>query len=275
MIDVKRCLNRSLLVALMGLGLGCGRVKEVYQGPTPKHSPLINWPKASEDRPVEHPVWIRGEVDMHMTRFFGVDELATASQAEGQEPLIKMADGAVLKNAILGYPAADGIHCKGSCTLINVWWERVGEDAATFRGQTDDDTMNVIGGGASGARDKVFQNNGRGTMHIKDFYVEWFGKLYRSCGNCSVQTSRGVIVENVTAIAGDDSEALVGINVNFGDYADFRGQNVVYDPTGKLSMCQVYEGNSKGDEPRKIGAGKNSAFCRNVDDVNVRQGWDG
>ena len=33
--------------------------------------------------------------------------------------------------------------------------------------------MVIIGGGASGARDKVFQSNGRGTMHIKDFYVEW------------------------------------------------------------------------------------------------------
>ena len=43
------------------------------------------------------------------------------------------------RNCLLGTddgrgPAADGVHCKGSCTLRNVWWQDVGEDAATFKG---------------------------------------------------------------------------------------------------------------------------------------------
>jgi len=39
--------------------------------------------------------------------------------------------------------------------LKNVWWERVGEDAATFRGQQPDDVMLVDRGGASGAKTGV------------------------------------------------------------------------------------------------------------------------
>ncbi|WP_413230240.1 pectate lyase [Kitasatospora herbaricolor] len=45
--------------------------------------------------------------------------------------MLEPADGAVLQNVVLGDPAADGVHCNGSCTLKNVWWDNVGEDAAT------------------------------------------------------------------------------------------------------------------------------------------------
>ncbi len=49
---------------------------------------------------------------------------------------------------IIGAPAADGVHCKGSCTLQNVWWEEVGEDAATVRGSSSSNVYTVSGGGA-------------------------------------------------------------------------------------------------------------------------------
>jgi len=247
-----------------------------YLGPKPAPSPLVKWPVATRSRAVAHPIWVTGEYDGELTRFYGVDDLGTASQDENQEPLFELGDGAVLSNVILGQPAADGIHCRGSCTLNNVWWERVGEDAATFRGKTEDDVMLVNGGGASGAVDKVFQSNGRGTMIIRNFYVESFGKLYRSCGNCSVQGKRTVIIENVTAVAGPTTASLVGVNVNYGDVAEFRGTTTFYDPKQKAPICLKYEGNAIGSEPVKLGSGADSTSCKYTpDNVVVRTTLDG
>ena len=58
-------------------------------------------------------------------------------------------DGATIKNVILSKAQAEGIHCRGACTLENVWWEDVCEDAATFK-QPAGKTSYVIGGGAKG-----------------------------------------------------------------------------------------------------------------------------
>lgn len=246
-----------------------------YLGPKPAPSPLVNWPVATANRSVAHPIWITGEYDGKLTRYYGVDDLGTSSQDENQEPLFLLADGAVLSNVILGQPAADGIHCRGSCTLRNVWWERVGEDAATFRGKTEDDVMLVDGGGASGAVDKVFQSNGRGTMIIRNFYVESFGKLYRSCGNCSAQSKRTVIIENVTAIAGPTTASLVGVNVNYGDVAEFRGKSIFYDPKEK-PICLKYEGNAIGSEPIKLGSGADGASCKySPANIEVKSRYEG
>lgn len=44
----------------------------------------------------------------------------------------------------------------------------------------------MIGGGAYHASDKVVQHNGCGTVNIINFYVNDYGKLYRSCGNVSI-----------------------------------------------------------------------------------------
>ena len=52
--------------------------------------------------------------------------------------------------------------------------------------------MTIDTGGAKGATDKVFQHNGPGTMIIRNFCAQDFGKLYRSCGNCSSQYARHV-----------------------------------------------------------------------------------
>jgi hypothetical protein len=244
-----------------------------YGGAKAVASPLVNWPKATDDKPVSQTIKVAGTFDGEMARFFGVDALGTFDQNETQQPLFKLSEGAVLTNVILGHPAADGVHCKGSCTLRNVWWENVGEDAATFRGASPTDMMLVDGGGASGARDKVFQSNRQGTVHIKNFYVEWFGKLFRSCGNCSQQSPRHVIVENVTAVAGENAKTLAGINVNYGDTAEFRGQNVVYDASGgKFATCLTYEGTSNNsNEPKQLGAGTDGAHCKNLNaNVAVR-----
>jgi hypothetical protein len=70
--------------------------------------------------------------------FATTSPLSTAgdgSQDEGQDPIFESADGAVPKNVIIGVPGADGVHCKHSCMLRNMWWLDVGEDAAGVKGR--------------------------------------------------------------------------------------------------------------------------------------------
>jgi hypothetical protein len=86
-------------------------------------------------------------------------------------------------------------------------------DAATFKQSSG--TSFIIGGGAKKASDKVMQHNGGGTVHIKDFYAEDVGKLYRSCGNCeNNKKGRSVIVEN--SHVSNIKACAVGVNGNFG-----------------------------------------------------------
>jgi len=61
-------------------------------------------------------------------------------------------NGAVLKNAIIGADQIEGVHCEGACTIQNVWWPNVCEDALSLKGNGD---ATIIGGGAQGADDKV------------------------------------------------------------------------------------------------------------------------
>ena len=70
-----------------------------------------------------------------MKRFTGSGSLGGGGQTEGQPPMFQISNGGTLQNVIIGNPAADGVHCSGSCTLKNVWWEDVGEDAATLLGR--------------------------------------------------------------------------------------------------------------------------------------------
>ncbi|MBO3740890.1 pectate lyase [Actinoplanes flavus] len=214
------------------------------------------WPSATGEKAVTATIAVSGTLDGGNVRYFGSGDLGSDSQDESQDPIFKLADGAVLKNVVLGAPAADGIHCSGSCTLINVWWENVGEDAATFKGGTSA-TYTVDGGGAKGADDKVFQHNGGGTLTIRNFQVEDFGKLYRSCGNCSAQHKRAVVVQNVVATA--PAGSLVGINANYGDTATISKVTVVGKKS--LDICVTFTGNSSGKEPTKIGTGADGVNC--------------
>ncbi|WP_436524772.1 pectate lyase [Actinoplanes sp. HUAS TT8] len=215
------------------------------------------WPTATGSKAVTATIEVKTSLDGGNVRYFGSGALGTDSQDEDQGPLFELADGATLSNVILGDPAADGVHCLGSCTLTNVWWENVGEDAATFKGGTSA-VYTVNGGGAKGADDKVFQHNGGGTLTIKNFQVSDYGKLYRSCGNCKTQYKRSVVVQNVVATG--KAKALVGINTNFGDTATLSGITVVGAPT--LKVCAKFKGNNTGAEPTEIGDGADGVNCK-------------
>jgi hypothetical protein len=213
------------------------------------------WPTANGSQSVSSTIQVSGTYDGMLKRFVGSGALGGSGQQEGQGPLFELANGATLKNVIIGNPAADGVHCAGSCTIDNVWWEDVGEDAATFRGTSSSATMTVRCGGAKNATDKVFQHNGAGTLTIQNFQVETFGKLYRSCGNCNQQYARHVVLQDITSRGGS---VLVGINTNYGDTADFD-RITVY---GSTRICERYTGNTTGAEPVRTGEGPDSMYCR-------------
>ncbi|KAH6887012.1 pectate lyase [Thelonectria olida] len=147
-------------------------------------------------------------------------------------------DGATLSNVIIGADQLEGIHCKGRCTLKNVWFRDVCEDAISALGNGD---VLIQGGGAQEAKDKVVQHNGRGTVTIKDFTVVNAGKLYRGCGDCTNNGGpRNVIINNVKAKGVSN---LVGINSNYKDTATITnscGSNV-------KKVCQEFKGVEKGD----------------------------
>ncbi|MER7688521.1 pectate lyase [Streptomyces sp. NPDC097610] len=218
------------------------------------------WPTAKGSKAVSKTISVSGTYDGKLTKFFGSGSLGTSDQSENQGPIFELKDGAVLKNVIIGTPAADGVHCLGSCTLQNVWWLDVGEDAATFKGKASSAKYNVVGGGAQKASDKVFQFNGAGTLSVTGFHVENFGKLARSCGNCKTQVKRTIVLSDIDATA--PGKALVGINSNFGDTATLSKIRVTGDTKKKLKTCVRFKGNSSGKEPTELGTGADGTFCK-------------
>ncbi|KAF4443440.1 pectate lyase [Fusarium acutatum] len=115
--------------------------------------------------------------------------------------MLILEDGATLRNVIIGPGQAEGVHCKGTCTLENVWFEGVCEDAITLKQKSG--TSTIRGGCAFHAAGKVVQFNGRGTVEISNFYVEDYGKLVRSCGNCKDNGGpQIVVIDNIAAVNG-------------------------------------------------------------------------
>lgn len=71
--------------------------------------------------------------------------VACTGQDEGgdADAVFLLESGATLKNAIIGADQIEGVHCKGTCTVENVWWSAVCEDALSIKG---DGSASVIGG---------------------------------------------------------------------------------------------------------------------------------
>ncbi|KAF9007639.1 pectate lyase C [Cyathus striatus] len=179
---------------------------------------------------------------------------ACKGQTEGgdADAVFLLEEGATLSRVVIGPNQSEGVHCLGSCTLDHVYFEDVCEDAITIK-QTSG-TSHINYGGAKHADDKVIQHNGGGKVIINSFYVEDFGKLYRSCGNCKTQYKRQVEINDVWAV---DGSVLAGINSNYGDSAKIRTTQV----DDVSTICQRFNGNSNGDEPTEAGSGPDSTYC--------------
>ncbi|MEU6258215.1 pectate lyase [Streptomyces sp. NPDC047043] len=218
------------------------------------------WPTATGSKAVSSTIEVSGTYDGKLKKFYGSGELGTDDQSEDQGPIFELADGATLKNVIIGTPAADGVHCKGSCTLQNVWWLDVGEDAASFKGKSSSATYRVIGGGAKNADDKVLQFNGAGKLTVTGFQVENFGKLVRSCGNCKTQFKRTIVLSDIDVTA--PGKAIVGVNANYGDTATLSKIRIHGDSKKKIKTCVRFKGNNTGKEPTEIGTGADGTTCK-------------
>lgn len=184
----------------------------------------------------------------------GVD---CTGQDEGgdSDAVFQIEAGGSLSNVIIGPNQIEGVHCQGACTLTNVWWSAVCEDAFTIKNQDAGDTTTITGGGAFGAEDKVMQHNGAGTLSISGFTVDTFGKLYRSCGNCDTMYERHVIMDTIDATDGSE---LAGINYNYGDSATLT--NIV--ASGVDDICVTYTGtDDNNEEPSEYGSGADGTYC--------------
>lgn len=186
--------------------------------------------------------------------------LSGGSQSEGQPPVFRVENGGTVRNVIIGNLAADGIHCTGNCTLERVWWEDIGEDAATALDPAGT-VMNITCGAAYKGSDKTFQFNGRGEMRISNFYVANSGKLVRSCGDCTGNGGpRRIFVNNVIT---RDVSTIVGINSNFGDVATIRNLTLNNSGNSKTKICQVYKGVVKGNgSTSALGVEFNTPNCQ-------------
>ncbi|GAB7051816.1 hypothetical protein JCM9534A_69420 [Catenuloplanes indicus JCM 9534] len=223
-------------------------------------TPTGAWPSSQGNVSISGTVNVSGTFDGGMKTYCCIGD---GGQSESQDPMFTIANGGTLQNVILGSPAGDGVHCEGTCTLRNVWWNDIGEDAATFKG-TSGGTSYVIGGGARSGSDKTFQHNGNGTVSISGFYLKGSGKLYRACGNCTSSHTRHVKIDNVLL---DDIDMVAGINSNWNDTATITRVTIV----GSATVCGKYKGVAKGSEPSYLGEGWNDANCKvNRSDVTFR-----
>ncbi|KAF5651001.1 pectate lyase [Fusarium sp. NRRL 52700] len=89
-------------------------------------------------------------------------------------------------------------------------------------------------------------------LEISDFYVEDYGKLVRSCGNCKNNGGpRNVVIDNVVAVNGG---VLCGMNINYG--------NTCTISNACRKNCGLFEGDSDGSEPSKHPSGPGGASCK-------------
>ncbi|OWZ15217.1 Polysaccharide lyase [Phytophthora megakarya] len=229
------------------------------------------WPASTGVVLYSEPYIIKaGEVFDGKMQTFERSDITCQGQTESgaSTAVFKMEPGSTLKNAIIGKNQMEGVHCdKNDCTIENVWWDDVCEDAFSVKGGTADSVTTVTNCGARYADDKVIQFNGMGTVKINGFFAQEFGKLYRSCGTCA-GNSRTVEVENVYAI--DPKVSIVTVNKNYGDKATLRNIHVK-TTTGKdtIKVCQWSQG---GKKPINLGDGPSGTLCNySASDIHINE----
>lgn len=215
-------------------------------------------PAAAGESTLTETMMVTGEFDGGMKRFGRGVSCTGQSEGGDSDAVFSIASGGTLRNVIIGADQIEGVHCQGPCTIENVWWEDVCEDALTFKKDGDG---TVTGGGAMGASDKVIQHNGAGTITVSGFTVSDFGKLYRSCGNCKTMGERHVKIDGVKATGG--KATFVGINTNYGDTATITNSCI----TDTKAICEEFEGNDTGAEPKQISQGPSSACIYTPADI--------
>jgi hypothetical protein len=228
------------------------------------------WPASTGTILYSKPYTIKaGEVfDGKMQTFERSD--ITCSEGEGQKDtaVFLVEAGGTLKNAIIGKNQKEGVHCDDhDCTIDNVWWDDVCEDALSIKGGSGSSVTTVTNCGARYASDKVVQHNGYGTVKINGFFAQEFGKLYRSCGTCG-DIPRTVTVENVYAI--DPLVSVITVNKNYNDQATLKNIYVkTTDGKDDVKVCQWSQGSKT---PSNLGDGPSGTLCQYSDsDIHINE----
>lgn len=217
---------------------------------------------------------------------------------ESQPAVLTLVNAKVKNVVIASAGGADGIHCGfdvygadgkptgevvqgGQCILENVTWPAVCEDAASIGNGQVGTKMTIMGGSATGAGDKIFQNNGINTTirvtrspTTGNFKASNYGKLGRSCGDCTGNAGpRYFEVDGVTLLNKPKGGAVVQINDGIKDFPQYGADKVTVRDltvTGKLAdykVCVV----SKGGYKLRDAAGK---VIKTVNSVKIGESTD-
>ncbi|PLK48289.1 pectate lyase [Uliginosibacterium sp. TH139] len=203
-----------------------------------------------------------GSTKSYGNQRIGVKNSVGNCTSEGQIPVFILEEGATLKDVIIagGVNGSDGVHCKGSCTIQNVYWEDTCEDAASNLGAGSTMTVkNVI---IAGATDKALQHNSKNSLTVlQDSYIADTGKVWRSCGNCTNNGGpRKLTLDNVKV---GKAGSIAGANGNYGDVVKIRKLQIKGYKSGSPSVCVEYKGIEKNGsaESPKIGEKWNTSVC--------------
>lgn len=199
--------------------------------------PTITWPTASGSRNLGSGITVAANqvYDGQMNTIEGSLEDCGTGDQDSVDPIIEVANGGTVKNLVMGRRVGDGIHCTGSCTIENVWFPNVCDDAITILGSG---TVTIRNSGFKNARDKTIQHNGTATVTIDNVYVETAGKLYRSCGEGCSGSARTATLSNIVAIGVDQ---VAGVSTN--DRVTLR--NICVHRTS--AICTMYEPGSSDE----------------------------
>ncbi|KAG3059753.1 hypothetical protein PI124_g23010, partial [Phytophthora idaei] len=242
----------------------------VTQTATNGSVPDGTWPASTGVVLYSKPYTIKaGEVfDGKMQTFERSDITCSGGEGQKDTAVFLVEAGGTIKNAIIGKNQKEGVHCDDhDCTIENVWWDDVCENALSIKGGTASSVTTVTNCGARYASDKVVQHNGYGTVKINGFFAQECGKLYRSCGTCG-DIPRTVTVDNVYAI--DPLVSVVTVNKNYGDQATLRNIYVkTTDGKDDVKVCQWSQGSSK---PSNLGDGPSGTLCQYSDsDIHINE----
>ncbi|KAG2970454.1 hypothetical protein PC121_g24084, partial [Phytophthora cactorum] len=226
------------------------------------------WPASTGIVRYKKPYTIKaGEVfDGKMQTFERSDITCSGGEGQKDTAVFLVEAGGTLKNAIIGKNQKEGVHCDyHDCTIENVWWDDVCEDALSIKGGSASSVTTVTNCGARYAEDKVVQHNGYGTVKIKGFFAQEFGKLYRSCGTCG-NIPRKVTVENVYAI--DPLVSVVTVNKNNNDQATLK--NIYVKTTDGKKNVKVCQWSQASKTPSNLGDGPSGKLCQySSSDVHI------
>ncbi|EEY64722.1 polysaccharide lyase, putative [Phytophthora infestans T30-4] len=228
------------------------------------------WPASTGIVRYKKPYTIKaGEVfDGKMQTFERSDITCSGGEGQKDTAVFLVEAGGTLKNAIIGKNQKEGVHCDyHDCTIENVWWDDVCEDALSIKGGSASSVTTVTNCGARYAEDKVVQHNGYGTVKIKGFFAQEFGRLYRSCGTCG-NIPRKVTVENVYAI--DPLVSVVTVNKNNNDQATLK--NIFVKTTDGKKNVKVCQWSQASKTPSNVGDGPSGKLCQySTSDVHINE----